>query len=105
MKTPQECSCLIDIREGIDSIDKEIVILLAKRLGYVLAAARFKPTKESIPAPERVQAMLEQRRSWAAEQGFSEEFTEELFKAITSWFISRQVNHWEMTRGNEGAQS
>ena len=51
MKTPEECSGLDDVRCGIDAMDKAIMELFGRRLAYVLAASRFKPTLESIPAP------------------------------------------------------
>lgn len=63
MKTPDECSGLGDIRRELDAIDKEIVGLLGRRLPYVLAAARFKPSEESIAAPDRVAAMLVERQT------------------------------------------
>ena len=62
MKTPEECSGLDDVRCGIDAMDKAIMELFGRRLAYVLAASRFKPTLESIPAPERVAAMLPERK-------------------------------------------
>ena len=42
---------------------------MARRMLYVRAASRFKPSESSIPAPERVAQMLPQRRQWAEEVG------------------------------------
>ena len=62
---PAEVRDLQDVRAAIDSIDAQIVELLGLRLDYVLAAAQFKPDLASIPAPDRVREMLDQRGEWA----------------------------------------
>lgn len=96
---PKECSCLEDIRHEIDAIDNEIVKLLGKRLNYVYAASNFKPSQESIPAPERVASMLKDRRVWAHENKISENFIAEIFEKITSWYIAEQILFWKKKHG------
>lgn len=106
MKMPEECCGLNDVRLEIDSLDKEIVSLLGRRLGYVLAASRFKKDEEDIPAPDRVKSMLVERRAWAREVGISEDFIESLFEQITAWYIATQIAHWRKVRlsgGNSNA--
>ncbi|MBP2231641.1 isochorismate pyruvate lyase [Azospirillum agricola] len=99
---PDACRDLGDVRRAIDRIDETIVGLLGLRLGYVLAAARFKPDAASIPAPERVAAMLPERRRWAERHGLNPDFVVPLFSQIIQWFIQQQVAHW--TRARAGAQ-
>lgn len=91
---PAEVRDLPDVRAGIDSIDAQIVALLGLRLDYVRAAAQFKPDIASIPAPERVREMLDQRGEWAREAGLSEDFVAPLFAQIAEWFIRQQIDHW-----------
>lgn len=98
MKTPQQCTSLEDIRVGIDTIDREIIAALGRRLHYVRAAAAFKPTEESIAAPERVGAMIPERRAWAEEAGLDPDFVGPLFAQIIHWFIAQQVHHWRKRR-------
>lgn len=99
LKKPEVCESLNDIRVGIDTLDREIVHILSKRLGYVKAAAQFKPNEQSIPAPERVVAMLEDRKKWAEEEGMSTEYVEHLFSHIIDWYINQQIQHWRAERG------
>lgn len=99
LKKPEACESLNDIRIGIDTLDQEIVHILAKRMGYVKAAAQFKPDEQSIPAPERVVAMLEDRKKWAEEAGMSAEYVENLFSNIIDWYINQQIKHWRTERG------
>nr|WP_238481354.1 isochorismate lyase [Motilimonas sp. E26] len=99
LKKPEACENLNDIRIGIDTLDKEIVQILAKRMGYVKAAAQFKPDEQSIPAPERVVVMLQDRKQWAEEAGMSAEYVENLFTNIIDWYINQQIKHWRAERG------
>ncbi|CCN36980.1 Salicylate biosynthesis protein pchB [Vibrio nigripulchritudo SO65] len=99
LKKPEACESLNDIRIGIDTLDKEIVHILSRRMGYVKAAAQFKPNEESIPAPERVVVMLEDRKKWAEEVGISTEYVETLFSNIIDWYINQQIKHWRTERG------
>ncbi|MFT0137336.1 isochorismate lyase [Alcanivoracaceae bacterium MT1] len=98
MLHPDECNGLTDIRHAIDTLDYELVELLGKRMNYVLAASRFKPDEASIPAPERVTAMLADRRLWAQQNGLDGNFVESLFERIIPWFIARQVDYWRAQR-------
>lgn len=98
MKLPDECCDLGEVRCEIDRLDSEIISLFGHRLAYVLAAAQFKKNEEDIPAPERVKAMLTDRRTWAKDAGLSEDFIEKLFEQITSWYIATQIEHWRKTR-------
>ncbi|GLQ72240.1 isochorismate lyase [Vibrio penaeicida] len=99
LKKPEACESLNDIRTGIDSLDKEIIQLLSRRMGYVKAAAQFKPNEESIPAPERVVVMLEDRKKWAEDAGISTEFVGTIFPNIIDWYINQQIHHWRHERG------
>lgn len=94
-ETPADCQNLGDIRQAIDTIDRTFIDLLGLRMGYVLEAARFKPDVASIPAPERVAAMLPERRRWAEENGLNPDFVVPLFSQIIQWFIQQQIHHWE----------
>lgn len=41
-KPPEQCQTMIEVREGVDQVDRELVALLARRFGYMDAAARIK---------------------------------------------------------------
>ncbi|EIK73142.1 salicylic acid biosynthesis protein PmsB [Pseudomonas synxantha BG33R] len=95
LKVPEACESLTDIRAGIDFFDRQILQSLQQRLGYVKAAVRFKANEQAIPAPERVAAMLQDRREWAVETGFDVDFVEKLYEHIIYWNIQQQISHWQ----------
>ena len=45
---PAECTTMTEVRAGVDDIDRRIVSLIARRFGYMDAAARIKPTREAV---------------------------------------------------------
>ncbi|OIN46456.1 isochorismate-pyruvate lyase [Pseudomonas azotoformans] len=94
MKTPQDCTGLTDIRHAIDTLDHQIIDALGLRMQYVKAASQFKPDQASIAAPDRVAAMLPQRREWAQAVGLDGEFVESLFNQIIHWYIAEQTAFW-----------
>jgi len=96
---PLDCTSLAEIRDGIDHLDRQIVGLLRERMAYVHAAAAFKPTERSIPAPERVTAMLIDRRAWAEQAGLPPDDVESLFAGLIRWFINQQTLHWRRQHG------
>lgn len=99
MKPPSECASLGDVREAIDAIDAEIVALLGRRLPYVLTAARFKTDEDDVRAPERVAAMLAERRVWAMDAGLNPDFVASVFEVVIPWFVETQIAHFRKKKG------
>ena len=45
---PADCTTMTEVRAGVDDVDRRIVSLIARRFGYMDAAARIKPTREAV---------------------------------------------------------
>ena len=95
MKTPDECAEMGDIRAEIDRIDRKIIALLGQRFQYVQAAAQFKTSVESVKAPERLKAMLGQRRLWAEEEGLRPDAIEKMYNDLVGYFIKEEMTKWK----------
>lgn len=95
MKTPRACESLQEIRAEIDGIDHEIIVTLGRRFAYVKAAAAFKTGETSVHAPERVAAMVEQRRRWAEQEGLSPDVIERMFRDLVAYFTAAELSHWQ----------
>jgi len=100
VKTPEEYTSLQDIRTMIDAIDYDIIALIARRRGYVQAAATFKTSAATVSAPDRVATMMAQRRQWAMEAGLSPDPIEHVFRTLVTYFTNVELQHWEAQ--NEG---
>jgi isochorismate pyruvate lyase len=95
MKPPEQCEGLTEIRTEIDRLDHQLIRLLSERFGYVKAAARFKEDQAAVAAPDRLKAMIEQRRLWAVEEGLSPDVIEKLYRDLVTYFIGEEMKHWE----------
>ncbi len=95
MKAPNECIDMQDIRREIDRIDREVIAQLGLRYQYVQAAAQFKTSAATVRAPERFQAMLQQRRNWAEEAGLAPDIIEKMYKDLVHYFIEEEMKAWK----------
>ena len=92
---PDRCASLDEIRAGMDAIDREIVALIARRVAYVRAAAKFKTSSATVAAPERVAAVLQTRRGWAEAAGLSGEVVESIYRQLVAYCVSEEHRQWE----------
>lgn len=95
MKQPQDCTSIQDIREAIDSIDRDIINKFGIRFEYVKAAAKFKQNTKEVKAEERFNTMLQQRRTWAVDNNLNPDIIEQLYRDLVNYFINEELQHWE----------
>lgn len=91
MKDPKSCQSIEEVRNEIDSIDRDVMELLAKRQEYVHEIVRFKTNHDSIVAQDRQNQLYEQRKKWAEELDLSPEMIDELFKTMVRHNIQREL--------------
>lgn len=74
---------LQEVRDHIDTLDQELVALLARRTELALKAGRAKATL-GVPVhdPSREAAQLEMRRRWAQDAGIEPAAVDEVFRAV-----------------------
>jgi isochorismate pyruvate lyase len=95
VKKPEDCTSIVDVRQGIDALDRKIIALIGERSHYVVAAAaHYKTSRSSVQAPERQRAMLAQRRRWAEEEGLSPDVIENIYKSLIQYFVSQEMSQW-----------
>jgi len=87
----QQCNSLDEVRTKIDSIDEQIVTLLAERTHYIKQAASFKQSVEAVKAPERVESVIEHVRSQAVQQGISANLLEELYRVMIDKMVDIEI--------------
>ena len=94
MKQPQDCQNIQDIREAIDSLDRDIINKFGKRFEYVKAAAKFKSNTGEVKAEERIKTMLQQRRIWATDNNLNPDLIEQLYRDLVNYFIIEELQTW-----------
>jgi isochorismate pyruvate lyase len=98
---PEQCSGLEEIRAGMDAVDREMVALMARRVEYVRAAAKFKTSSANVAAPERVAAVLKTRREWAEAAGLDGDVIEGLYRELVRYCVSEEHKRWEEMHRSE----
>lgn len=97
-KPPEECRTLDEIRAGMDALDREIIRILAQRVAYVKAAAKFKTSSADVAAPDRVQKVLDTRRDWAIAAGLDGDVVRALYRDIVTYCVGEEKKHWETSQ-------
>lgn len=85
---------MADIRTEIDQLDRQVIALLGQRFAYVKAASKFKTSETSVRATERFEAMLQQRRAWAEEEGLNADAINKMYRDLVNHFIEEEMKHW-----------
>ncbi|MCF5653072.1 chorismate mutase [Pseudomonas syringae] len=80
-----------EVRAHIDTIDRDVVALLAKRGKLVNQAAAFKKTTDDVRAPNRVEQVIAKVRAMANETGASPEVVAQIYRAMIAAFINEEL--------------
>ena len=99
MKAPASCDNMSDVRVEIDAFDRELVPLLARRLGYVGRAAEIKHA-HVMPAfiPARVEEVIANVRRLAESNNADPEFFEALWRTLVGMSIAYEQKLMDQNR-------
>jgi isochorismate pyruvate lyase len=94
------CASLVEVRDNIDRLDRQIIALMAERGKYVAEAGRFKADPAAVSAPARVEAIIAKVKTIAREDGLAESVAERSYRAMIAAFEDYEREEW--TRRNAG---
>lgn len=94
-KPAPDCQTMTDVRAGVDSIDRELVTLIAERQTYMQAAARIKVDREAVYDPERVEDIIVKVLSRAREAGLSPQIAEPVWREMMKQCIAYEFRVWD----------
>ncbi|MEL6238713.1 MAG: chorismate mutase [Pseudomonadota bacterium] len=97
-KAPDACQTMIDVREGVDATDRELVALLERRFGYMRAAARIKPTREAVRDEERKAHVIAAAVQDADTRGLPSEVIADIWERLVEGSIAYEFDVWDRTR-------
>lgn len=95
------CASLLEVRDNIDRLDRQIIALMAERGKYVAEAGRFKADPAAVSAPARVEAIIAKVKTIAREDGLAESVAERSYRAMIAAFEDYEREEW--TRRNAAA--
>ena len=96
---PEVCATMPEVRAGVDEIDRALVKLIARRQGYMDAAARIKQTRASVRDEARIQQVLDNVRANAGAAGLSWTIAEPVWRTMMEACIAYEFEKWDATRG------
>jgi isochorismate pyruvate lyase len=95
---PADCQTMVDVRIGVDALDRALVILLAERQRYMDAAARIKADRGAVRDPARVEQVVANVKAAAREAGFSEAIAEPVWRTLIEGCIQHEFAAWDRMR-------
>jgi isochorismate pyruvate lyase len=95
---PEACDTMLDVRAGVDEIDRMLVALIARRQGYMDSAARIKPNREVVRDEARINQVLANVKAEAERQGLSWAIAEPVWREMMERCIAHEFDVWDATR-------
>lgn len=95
---PIDCKTMLDVRAGVDEIDRLLVELIARRQGYMDAAARIKPSRSVVRDEARINQVLANVRAEAEKHGLSWSIAEPVWREMMERCIAYEFDVWDATR-------
>ena len=98
-KLPEDCQTMPEVREGVDALDRELVALLAKRFGYMRAAARIKPSRDAVRDEARKASVIAAAVAEAEASGIPADVIADIWERLVEGSIAYELAEWDRTRG------
>jgi isochorismate pyruvate lyase len=92
---PQDCTTMAEVREGVDAVDRALVALLARRFGYMNAAARIKPERGQVRDEVRKAQVIANARANARAAGIPEAAVAELWDRLVEASIAYEFDAFD----------
>ena len=89
---------MADVRAGVDATDRELVALLARRFGYMDAAARIKPERHLVRDEARKRQVIENARAEAEAAGVPGEVAAALWDRLVEASIAYELGAFDRLR-------
>jgi isochorismate pyruvate lyase len=98
IRSPEDCATMADVRTAIDELDRQIVALIARRFGYMDAAARIKPDRASVRDEARKAEVIAKVKAEARALGLDEQQIAQMYDQLIEASISYEMDAFEKLR-------
>jgi len=96
---PPDCTTMTEVRAGVDDVDRQLVALIARRFGYMDAAARIKPDRSAVRDEWR-KADVKAKVDRAAEAaGVDRALMSRLYEDLIETSIAHELEEFDRSRG------
>ncbi len=91
----KKCTTLKEARDAIDSVDKDIVELIAKRNDYIKQIAYFKTSVEEVKAEDRISAIISNVRALAISFDLSPNLINDLYVRMIDEMVESEISEFK----------
>jgi isochorismate pyruvate lyase len=95
---PGACRTMAEVRAGVDRLDREIVERLAKRFGYMDAAARIKGERAAVRDEARKAEVIANAAAHAAELGVPVTLVADVWEQLVEASIAYEFDRFDEIR-------
>lgn len=92
---PKDCTTMVEVRAGVDAVDRALIALLARRFGYMDAAARIKPERRHVRDEDRKVQVIANARAHATAAGIPDEAIEEIWDRLVEASIAYEFEAFD----------
>ncbi|ATY33199.1 chorismate mutase [Sphingomonas psychrotolerans] len=92
---PGDCTTMAEVRAGVDAVDRALIALLARRFGYMDAAARIKPERGQVRDEARKAQVIANARMHARAAGIPEASVGELWEQLVEASIAYELGAFD----------
>lgn len=95
---PSECQTMIEVRQGVDALDRALVALMAERQRYMDAAARIKPDRDAVHDEARIEDVVSKVLAAAKAHHLSPDIAEPVWRTLIDRCIAHEFGVYDRTR-------
>jgi len=95
---PCDCSTMTEVRAGVDDVDRQLVALIKRRFGYMDAAARIKPDRQSVRDEWRKADVLAKVDASAGQLGVDRGLMARLYEDLIETSIAHELEMFDRRR-------
>lgn len=95
---PDECTTMAEVRDGVDSTDRELMALLDRRFGYMRAAARIKTERNAVRDEKRKTTVIYNVRRDAEARGLPSDALARIWNDLVESSIGYEMIEWDRLR-------
>ncbi|WP_114228937.1 MULTISPECIES: chorismate mutase [Sphingomonas] len=99
VRAPTDCTTMAEVRQGVDEVDRQIVALIARRFGYMDAAARIKPDRAAVRDEWRKADVKAKVDASAEAAGIDRALMSRLYEDLIETSIAHEFDEYDRTRG------
>ena len=95
---PADCRSMVEVRQGVDALDRALVALLAERQRYMDAAARIKPNRDAVHDDARIEDVVSKVLVSAQAHHLSPDIAEPVWRLLIDRCIAHEFSTYDRTR-------